>query len=66
MHGKQQEAIEAVPDAMVNAMHLIGSEDKIRERLQDWKASGERGEVNMMNVSALQPEALDIIADEML
>ena len=64
--GKQQEAIEAVPDAMVNAMHLIGSEDKIRERLQAWKASGERGEVNMMNVSALQPEALDIIADEML
>ncbi len=64
--GKQQEAIEAVPDAMVNAMHLIGSEEKIRERLQAWKASGARGEVDMMNVSALQPEALDIIADEML
>ncbi len=64
--GKKSEAIAAVPDALVDAVHLIGPEEKIRERLKAWKASGERGEVDIMNISAMQPEALDIIADEML
>ncbi len=64
--GKKDEAVAAVPDELVDAVHLVGSEEKIRERLKAWKASGERGEVNLMMVSAMQPEALDILADEML
>jgi alkanesulfonate monooxygenase SsuD/methylene tetrahydromethanopterin reductase-like flavin-dependent oxidoreductase (luciferase family) len=32
--GKKPEAIAAVPDALVDAVHLVGSEAKIRDRLQ--------------------------------
>ncbi len=64
--GQKDEAIAAVPDELVDAVHLIGPEEKIRERLQAWKAAGDNGEVDLMMVAAMQPEALDILADEML
>ncbi|MEH6590751.1 MAG: LLM class F420-dependent oxidoreductase [Halioglobus sp.] len=64
--GRKEEAIAAVPDALVDAVHLVGPEGKIRERLKDWKAAGTRGDVNMMNIGTIQPEALDILASEML
>ncbi|MEP5766012.1 MAG: LLM class F420-dependent oxidoreductase [Halieaceae bacterium] len=64
--GRKDEAIAAVPDELVDAVHLIGPEDKIRERLKVWKASGERGEIDLMMVAAMQPEALQILAEELL
>lgn len=35
--GRQQEAVEAVPDALVDEISLFGPLGRIRERLQDWK-----------------------------
>jgi F420-dependent oxidoreductase-like protein len=64
--GKKEEAIAAVPDELVDAVHLIGSEEKIRERCKAWKASSERGEIDLMMVGTMQTEALDILAEEML
>jgi F420-dependent oxidoreductase-like protein len=64
--GNKDEAIAAVPDELVDAVHLIGPEEKIRERLVDWKASGKRGEVDLMMVATIQTEALDLLAGEML
>jgi F420-dependent oxidoreductase-like protein len=64
--GKKPEAIAAVPDALVDAVHLVGSAEKIRERLVDWKAASKRGEVDLMMVAAMQPEALDLLAQEIL
>jgi F420-dependent oxidoreductase-like protein len=66
LDGKKEEAAAAVPDDLVNAVHLIGSEDKIRERCKAWRAAGERGEVKLPIVGAMQPEALDILADELM
>jgi F420-dependent oxidoreductase-like protein len=66
LDGKKEEAIAAVPDALVDAVHLIGPEGKVRERLQDWKAAGARGDVNLMILAAVQNEALDVVADEIL
>jgi F420-dependent oxidoreductase-like protein len=37
--GKHDEAIKAVPDALVDEISLLGPKDRIRERLQDWKKS---------------------------
>ena len=37
--GKHLEAIDAVPDALVDEIALVGSKDRIKERLQDWKKS---------------------------
>jgi len=35
--GRQQEAVDAVPDALVDEISLLGPHGRIRERLQDWK-----------------------------
>jgi alkanesulfonate monooxygenase SsuD/methylene tetrahydromethanopterin reductase-like flavin-dependent oxidoreductase (luciferase family) len=64
--GQKAEAMAAVPDALVDAVHLVGSKDKIRDRLQAWKAAGERGEVGTMLLGAMQPEALEIVAEAIL
>lgn len=39
LDGKQMEAIEAVPDELVDEIALVGPKERIRERLQDWKKS---------------------------
>jgi alkanesulfonate monooxygenase SsuD/methylene tetrahydromethanopterin reductase-like flavin-dependent oxidoreductase (luciferase family) len=39
MQGKRDEAITAVPDEMVDALYLVGSKDRIRDRFQRWKDS---------------------------
>ncbi len=64
--GKKLEATAAVPDELVDAVHLVGSEARIRERLQAWKEAGRRGWVHTMQVTTSQPEALELLADELL
>lgn len=39
LSGRQEEAIRAVPDALVDEISLLGPPGRIRERLQDWKRS---------------------------
>jgi len=64
--GKREEAMAAVPDELVDAVHLVGPAERITERLKAWKAAGEKGHVNSMLIGAGQPEALELIASEML
>ena len=45
---------------------LIGSAAKIRERLHDWRACEQRGDLDMMMVASSQPEALKLMAGELL
>jgi F420-dependent oxidoreductase-like protein len=66
LDGKKMEAMMAVPDALVDAVHLVGPRDKIRDRLQAWKEAGEKGWVHTMNVQTSQPEALELLAEELL
>ena len=66
LDGKKAEAAAAVPDALVDAVHLIGSRDKIRDRLAAWKEAGRKGWVHTMNVGAPQREALELLAEELL
>jgi F420-dependent oxidoreductase-like protein len=57
--GKKNEAIAAVPDALVDALHLVGSPERIRDRFAAWKAS----KVGTLIVGAMQPEAIRLIAE---
>lgn len=66
LSGKKDEAMAAVPDELVDACHLVGPAERIRERLQTWKAAESKGHVSSMLIGAGQPEALELIADEML
>ena len=64
--GPKAEAAAAVPDALLDAVHLIGPKDRIRARLAAWKEAGRKGWVHSMNVSTSQPEALELLAEELL
>lgn len=64
--GEKEQAAAAVPAELVDACHLLGPADRIRERLQRWRAAGERGDVARMILACNQPQALELIASEML
>jgi hypothetical protein len=59
LDGKKKEATAAVPDALVDEIALVGPKERIRDRLDAWKASG----VGTLIVGAQQPEALRVMAE---
>jgi F420-dependent oxidoreductase-like protein len=66
LDGKKAEAAAAVPDALVDAVHLVGSKDHIRARLGAWKEAGKKGWVHTMQIATPQREALELLAEELL
>lgn len=64
--GKKEEAMAAVPDELVDAVHLVGPAERIKERLKVWKKAAASGHVGSMLIGAGQPEALELIANEVL
>jgi F420-dependent oxidoreductase-like protein len=59
LEGKRNEAIAAVPDALVDALNLVGPPERIRDRFQAWKES----KVTTMIVGAMQREAVRLMAE---
>jgi F420-dependent oxidoreductase-like protein len=57
--GKKDEAAAQVPDALVDEVALVGPRERIRDRLQAWKASP----VGTMCIATTQPEALRALAE---
>jgi F420-dependent oxidoreductase-like protein len=57
--GKKAEAMAAVPDELVDSIALLGPKERIRDRLQAWKASP----VRTLLIGASQPEALRALAE---
>jgi alkanesulfonate monooxygenase SsuD/methylene tetrahydromethanopterin reductase-like flavin-dependent oxidoreductase (luciferase family) len=39
MDGKRDEAVQAVPDALADEISLVGSKERIRDRLAAWESS---------------------------
>jgi F420-dependent oxidoreductase-like protein len=66
LDGKKAEAAAAVPDALVDAVHLVGPKERIRERLARWKEAGRRGFVHTLTVGSWDPAALELMAEELL
>ncbi len=66
LDGKRAEAAAAVPDELVDAVHLVGSKDRIRDRLKAWREAGRKGWVHTMQIASPQPEALELLAEELL
>lgn len=61
--GRRDEAVAAVPDELVDAVHLVGPAARIRERATRWMDASKRGEVGTMMIGANSPEAMELIAD---
>jgi F420-dependent oxidoreductase-like protein len=65
LDGKKAEATAAVPDALVDAVHLVGPRARIQERLQAWKQAAKKGWVHTLQVGG-GPEALELVAEALL
>ena len=59
LDGKKKEAIAAVPDAMVDTFHLVGSPEQIRDRLEVWKESG----TDTLLIGCQQIEAIRLLGE---
>jgi F420-dependent oxidoreductase-like protein len=57
--GKRKEAVAAVPDELVDLLHLVGTPERIRDRMQVWKKS----KVGTLIVGVQQPEAMRLVAE---
>ncbi len=66
LSGKRDEAMAAVPAELIDACHLVGPADRIKERLQRWQEANGKGHVSSMLIGSQQPEALQLIAETML
>ena len=65
--GRKSDAVAAVPDALVDEIALVGSADRIRDRLQAWKEAGRQRHVACMLLSSqVDAAALRVIAETVL
>lgn len=64
--GDKEKAAAAVPPDLIDRTNLIGPAARIRERLGEWKAAEMRGALDMMVLTTAQPEALTLMAEELL
>jgi F420-dependent oxidoreductase-like protein len=62
LDGKKLEAMAAVPDALVDEIALVGTRERIADRLQAWKGSG----TDSMLLGTGQVEALRLLAELVL
>ena len=66
LSGKRAEAAAEVPDKLIDEVALVGSADRIRDRLQAWTAAGKKGYVGSLLASGASPEALRVLAEAVL
>ena len=57
--GRHKDAIAAVPDALIDAMYLVGPPEHIRDQLARWKESS----ADLLMLGTQQPEALEVVAE---
>lgn len=57
--GEKDRATAAVPDELVDAIHIIGDKGKVRERVAEWEESG----VTMLLLTCRTPDEVRQVAD---
>ena len=61
--GRKGEAAAAVPDALIDETALVGPPDRIKDRVQAWKAGAKGNEIGTMLLGGASIEALRVIAE---
>jgi F420-dependent oxidoreductase-like protein len=61
--GRKGEAAAAVPDALVDETALVGPPERIKDRIQAWKAAAKDNSVGTMLLGGAGIEALRVIAE---
>jgi F420-dependent oxidoreductase-like protein len=65
LEGHKAEAAAAVPDALIDAAHLVGPPARIKDRAQRWIAAGKKGHVGSMLIGG-DAKALEVMAEAVL
>lgn len=65
LDGRKAEAAAAVPEALIDACHLVGPAARIKDRAQRWIAAGKRGHVGSMLIGG-DAKALEAVAEAVL
>jgi F420-dependent oxidoreductase-like protein len=63
LSGRKEEAITAVPDALVDEIALVGDEKRIRKQAEKWKTLEAQGLVSTMIFTNPSPDVLPVLAD---
>lgn len=66
LDGKRSEAMAAVPNQLIDEVALVGPKERIQDRLQVWIEAGKKRQVGSMLLSCKQPEALEVVAEQVL
>ena len=64
--GRRKEAEAAVPDALIDEISLVGSKERVRDRLQAWKELSNDNRVGSLVLTGATPEALRVVAEAVL
>ena len=64
--GRRDEAAAAIPDKLVDETALVGPPDRIKDRLQAWKAASKDGSIGTMLLGGGGVEALRVCAEAVL
>jgi F420-dependent oxidoreductase-like protein len=62
LDGRKDEAAAMVPDRLIDEMHIIGDEAKVKDRLAEWEESG----VTTLLLSLQSPEEIRQVAEVVL
>ncbi|MGD9802318.1 MAG: LLM class F420-dependent oxidoreductase [Hyphomicrobiaceae bacterium] len=65
LDGRKAEAAAAVPEALIDACHLVGPAERIKDRAQRWIAAGKKGHVGSMLIGG-DAKALEVLAEAVL
>ena len=63
--GKRGEAAATVPEALIDACHLVGPKARIKDHAHRWIAAGKKGQVGSMLIGG-DAKALEIMAEAVL
>jgi alkanesulfonate monooxygenase SsuD/methylene tetrahydromethanopterin reductase-like flavin-dependent oxidoreductase (luciferase family) len=66
LEGRRKEAEAAVPDALIDETSLVGSKERVKDRLEAWKEVAKDHRVGALLLAGASPEALRVVAEAVL
>jgi len=66
LDGHKKDAAALVPDALIDEIALVGSADRIKDRLQVWQQAAKDGKLTTMVLTGASVEAMRVVAETVL
>ncbi len=66
LDGHKKDAEALVPDALIDEIALVGSADRIKDRLQAWKQTAKQQKLTTMVLTGASIEAMRVVAESVL